>query len=109
VVAPDPIPEHDALARRRHALVATVMGASANGEEAGMALAEELLRVVQVVEGALLLGESDLIEEQVDWLHHTGAAHGFSPAQVEAALLALADAMDGDLLRAGTALRGALS
>jgi methanogenic corrinoid protein MtbC1 len=108
VVAPDPIPEHDALARRHHALVATAIEASANGE-AGVALAEELHRVVQVVEGALLLGESDLIDEQVDWLHHTAAAHGFSLAHVEAALMALADAMDGDLQRAGTALRGALS
>jgi len=107
VVAPDPIPEHGALARRRHTLVATVIEESANGEEA--ALAEELVRVVQVVEGALLLGESDLIDEQVDWLHHTAAAHGSSPARVKAALMALADAMDGDLLRAGTALHGALS
>ena len=72
-------------------------------------MAEELHRVVQVVEAALLLGESDLIDEQVDWLHHTAAAHGFPLAHVEAALMALADAMDGDLLRAGTALRGALS
>jgi MerR family transcriptional regulator, light-induced transcriptional regulator len=108
VVAPDPIPEHGALARRRHALVATVIEERANGEEAGMALAEELLRVVQVVEGALLLGEADLIDEQVDWLHHTAAAHGLSPAHVKGALMALADAMDGDLLRAGTALHGAL-
>ena len=73
-----PIPDTNVPARRCHALIATVMRASANGEAAGMALAEELHRVVQVVEGALLLGESDLIDEQVDWLHHTGAAHGFS-------------------------------
>jgi len=109
VVAPDPIPEHAALARRSDALVATAIEVSANGEAGGVELAEELHRVVQVVEGALLLGESDLIDEQVDWLQHTGVSHGFSPAHVEAALMALADAMDGDLLRAGSALRGALS
>jgi len=106
VVAPDPIPERGAFARRRHALVATVIEESANGEEA--ALAEELVRVVQVVEGALLVGEFHLIDEQIDWLHDTAAAHGFSLAHVDAALMALADAMDGDLLRAGRALHGAL-
>ena len=69
---------------------------------------EELQRVLQVVESSLLLEEPVLIEEHVQWLHETGPAHGFATPDIDAALGALADAMDGDLQRAGTALRAAL-
>lgn len=65
--------------------------------------------MLQTVEGALLVREPALIKEYVQWLRDTGPSHGFALADIDAALAALADAMNGDLRRAGMALRGALS
>ena len=76
VPAPAPIPEHGAFASRGHALVAAAMPASTVGDTAP-ALADELQRVLQVVESALLVDELALIEEHVQWLRDTGPAHGF--------------------------------
>ena len=84
------------------------MPASTVGDTAP-ALADELQRVLQVVESALLVEEPALIEEHVEWLRDTGPAHGFERALVDAALAALAAAMNGDLQRAGSALRAALT
>jgi methanogenic corrinoid protein MtbC1 len=106
--APGPIPERAAFAAHSHALVGAAMAASTLGGTAAPALADELQRVLQVVESALLVEEPALIEEQVQWLRDTGPAHGFERPSVDAALEALADTMSGDLQRAGNALRAAL-
>ncbi len=107
--APRPVPEHAAFVHRRHALVAAAIEATRNGDTAAPVLGEELQRVLQVVESALLIEEANLIDEHVQWLLDTGPAHGFERAHVTTALAALADAMNGELQRAGTALRGALN
>ena len=75
--APGPIPEHVAFASRSHALVAAAMAATSTSATATPALADELQRVLQVVESALLVEEPALIEEHVAWLRETGPAHGF--------------------------------
>lgn len=106
--APDPIPEHDALLLRTHALVAAALESTTSGDNHAAALAEELRRVVQIVESALLVEESELIDEHLRWLLDTGPAHGYERGQVRAALVALAGAMDGDLQRAGSALRAVI-
>ena len=108
-VAPGPIPEHATLVSRSHALIAAAIDASANGDTAAPVLGEELQRVLQVVESALLAEEADLIDEHVQWLLDTGPAHGLERAHVNAALAALADAMNGELQRVGTALQTALN
>ena len=105
--APAPVPERGAFASHGHALVAAAIPASTVGDTAP-ALADELQRVLQVVESSLLVEEPELIEEHVRWLRDTGPAHGFDGAVVAAALDALADAMNGSLQRAGNALRAAL-
>ena len=107
-VAPDPVPEHAALLHRNHALIAAAIETSTNGGTTSPVLGEELQRVLQVVESALLVEDAGLIDEHVHWLLDTGPAHGFERAHVNAALAALADAMNGELQRAGTALRAAL-
>ena len=108
-VAPGPVAEHAALVRLGHALIAGAIDATtdANGTTAGHV--EELRRVLQVLESSLLLDEPVLVAEHVQWLHETGPVHGFATADIDAVLGALADAMDGDLQRAGTALRTALN
>lgn len=107
--APDPIPETAAFAQRSHALVSAALGTGTTGNGATRILADELHRMLQVVEGALLLREPAVIDEQVHWLRDTGPSHGFALADIDAALGTLADAMDGDLQRAGVALRSSLS
>ena len=107
--APDPIPERAAFAHRSHALVSEAIDAGTTLDTATPALAEELHRVLQIVEGALLVQEPAVIAEYVQWLRDTGPAHGFALAAIDTALAALADSMSGGLQRAGMALRAALS
>jgi hypothetical protein len=64
--------------------------------------------VLQVVESALFIAEPALIEDYLHWLYATGPAHGFTAAHIDAALATLADKMNTELQRAGTALRAAL-
>ena len=65
--------------------------------------------MLQVVESALLVEEPALIEEHVEWLRDTGPAHGFEPrACRRRARRRSPRAMNGDLQRAGSALRDAL-
>jgi methanogenic corrinoid protein MtbC1 len=105
---PEPIPEHASLADRTHALVANALDAASNGDGPAFALADELRRALDVVEGSLLVDDPDLLRSHVRWLQDTGPAHGFARPLVDAALHALADGMSGDLARAGNALRVAL-
>ncbi len=106
--APSPVPEHGLLLHRSHALVAAALEATTSGDADRPALGEELQRVLQIVESALLVDEAELIREHVRWLLDTGPAHGFERAHVRDALEALAGAMSDELSRAGTALRAAL-
>jgi methanogenic corrinoid protein MtbC1 len=105
---PPPIPERTTFATRSHAFVSTAIDASANGNRSELVLAEELSRVLQVVESALLVEEPNLVAQHVHWLRDTGPTHGFAPARIDAALTALANAMDADIPRAGRALHEAL-
>lgn len=107
--APGPIPETAAFAQRSHALVSAAIGAGTTGDSTTLALGDELHRVLQIVEAALLLREPAVIDEHVRWLRDTGPSHGFALADIDAALGALADAMNGDLQRAGAALHNSLS
>ena len=104
----EPIPESAALARRSHALVAAAIESAGTTDSATPALADELHRVLQIVEGALLVRERAVIDDHVQWLRDAGPAHGCAAAEIDAALAALADGMNGDLRRAGEALRSSL-
>jgi methanogenic corrinoid protein MtbC1 len=106
--APAPIPERATFAARSPAFVSSAIDASANGSHSELALAEELTRVLQVVESALLVEEPELVAQHVHWLRETGPTHGFESARINAALSALANAMDVDIPRAGRALHAAL-
>ncbi len=107
-VEPTPVPEHRGLADRSQRLIATALDAAANHGPRRDGLSEELARVLQVVEGALLLDEPGVIGEHIQWLRDTGPAHGLPQASLDDALNALAVAMDGDLQRAGHLLGAAL-
>jgi methanogenic corrinoid protein MtbC1 len=107
-VAPGPVAEHAALVRLGHALIAGAIDATTDADSTTAGHVEELRRVLQVLESSLLLQEPGLEAEHVQWLRATGPVHGFATADIDAALGALADAMDGDLQRAGAALRTAL-
>jgi methanogenic corrinoid protein MtbC1 len=107
--APAPIPERTTFAARSPAFVSAAIDATANGSRSELALADELTRVLQVVESALLVEEPDLVAQQVHWLRDTGPTYGFERARIDAALTALADAMDADIPRAGHALHEALA
>jgi methanogenic corrinoid protein MtbC1 len=105
---PQPIPETAAFTRRSHALVSAALGTGATGHNATLDLADELHRLLRILEGALLIQEPEVIDEQVRWLRDTGPAHGYARAEIDTALDALAGALDGDLERAGLALRRSL-
>ncbi len=68
-----------------------------------MRLAEELNRIVLVVQGALTLGDPTLLAEHVVALRSADRAHGLAPQLVDASIAALAGAMD-DQLRESRAL-----
>lgn len=108
-VAPGPVAEHAALVRLNHALVGGAIDAIGNARSTTPGLVEELQRVLQVLESSLLLQEPVLVAEHVQWLRATGPVHGFARADIDMALAALADAMDGDLQRVGSALRTGLT
>lgn len=105
---PAPVPEQRVLADRSQRLIATALDAATNDGTGGDGLSDELARVLQVVEGVLLLDEPGLIDEHIEWLRDTGPAHGLRQASLDDALSALAAAMDGDLQRGGHVLRAAL-
>ncbi len=108
-VAPGPLAEHAAFAQRSFGLVGAALAATAKDDNTTPVLGDELQRLLQVLESSLLVKEPVLIAEHVQWLRETGPAHGFELAHIDAALVALADAMNGDLQRAGAALRAALN
>ena len=104
---PDPIPEHALLADRAPALVAAAVAAvGADGRR--NEIAAEMTRVLQVIEGALLLGTRQLVAGQVRWLRETGPRHGVPRGEIDAALNALADELHEQFERAERTLRVAL-
>lgn len=105
---PKPVAEQRGLADQRQRLIATALDAAGNDAAWRDGYSEELARVLQVVEGALLLDEPGLLDEHIRWLRDTGPAHGLPQASLDDALSALAAAIDGDLRRAGHLLSAAL-
>lgn len=105
---PEPVPEQRDLAGWSLRLISAALDATAKGNGRRDGLADELARVLQTVEAALLLDEPDLVGEHIEWLRNTGPVHDLPRALVDDALHALATGMDGELQRAGHLLRGAL-
>lgn len=109
-LAAEPVPDSEqrGLAARSLQFTLTALDAAGNGEARRDALSEELVRVLQGVESALLLDDPGLLDEHIQWLRDTGPAHGLPRVSLDAALSALAIAIDGDLKRAGHLLLAAL-
>lgn len=89
-------------------LTATAIQAHPMSAIPGMALHDELLRVFRVLESALTVSDPGLAAEHVDWLRTSGPAHGFALADIDAALRALATAMETALPDGAELLRQAL-
>jgi methanogenic corrinoid protein MtbC1 len=92
VPAPAPVPEHDALLR----VVPDVPPG---------ALADEMRRLIAVVESALLVEEPALVAEQIAWLRETAAAYGIDAGELDEGIRRLHDAIPADLGRARAVLR----
>lgn len=105
---PAPLSEWTSLAALAPGLVAAAVHAHPIAPIPGMVLAEELHRVLQGVESALTVGEPAIIDDHVDWLRESGPAHGFERPDIDAALGALALAMDTPLPDGAAVLRTAL-
>jgi methanogenic corrinoid protein MtbC1 len=78
-------------------LTAATLDRLAGVDGSGHRLAEELARVLQVVQGALSLDDPTILAEYVRALRSADRAHGLSPTLVDASIAALADAMDDRL------------
>ncbi len=107
VLPPEPLaanaaehPECTTIERVGPRLVATTLdGLTATGDVASR-LADELARVLRVVQGALTLDDSAILVEHVDALRAADRAHGLDPTVVDASVAGLADAMDDHLTAA---------
>jgi methanogenic corrinoid protein MtbC1 len=66
-------------------------------EIAGPRLADELARVLQVVQGTLTVDDPTILAEYVRALRSADRAHGLAPALVDASIAGLAGAMDDRL------------
>lgn len=104
--APADVPERAAFAHGA-AAVAAALDRSSVPVERRERLADELARVLRVIESALLVGEPGLVVEHIAWLRATGEAHGFARGAIDAALAALADRMHTSAPRAAAVLRDA--
>ncbi len=104
----EPIIEHHRLAARGPTLIAAALDRSAITESSRTAMAEDLARLLAIVEAAILLDDAAIIDEHLAWLRDTSAAHGIDRNHVDRTIRDLADALDGDLLRAGEFLRCAI-
>jgi methanogenic corrinoid protein MtbC1 len=107
-VAPEPILEQPSLRRRSAALVAAAIEPAVDLTERADHLAEEMARLLLVVESALLVDEPALVVEHIEWLRAAGPTHGVALAAIDVAVPALARALDGDLVRLGALLRSTL-
>jgi len=89
---PQPVPEHDALQR-------TILGIAPG------VLADEMSRLIAVVDSALLVDEPALVADHLAWLRETAPAYGISEPEIEDAVRRLQDAIPADLTRAHALLR----
>ncbi len=99
-LAPDAavLPECVTIDRVASRLVAGALdGLVGAGAPSATRLAEELRRLLQVVQGALVLDDRSVLAEHVRALRAADRAHGLAPELVDAAIAALAGAMDGEL------------
>lgn len=102
---PPPVPEATTLAERRPWLVTGALGAAGDvGTKAG-ALSAELGRVLDVIEGALLLDDPGVLAEHLEWLRATSAAHAVPGSVLAAALRGLATELEEAAPRAAALLR----
>ncbi|MFM8236718.1 MAG: B12-binding domain-containing protein [Actinomycetota bacterium] len=104
---PDPVPESELLAGRRVRLIATALDAAGDLGSRAVALGDEIGRVLDVTEGAVLLDEPAILTEHIGWLRATSAAHGVPGPVLDATLAALADALEADLPRPAATVRTA--
>jgi methanogenic corrinoid protein MtbC1 len=93
--APAPIREHDALQSLRRGIPDVQPGA----------LADEMRRLVAVVESALLVDDPTLVADQLVWLRETAPAYGIAESVVDEAVRTLHDAVPTDASRARALLR----
>jgi methanogenic corrinoid protein MtbC1 len=87
---PAPVREHDALQSLRRNMPDVQPGA----------LADEMLRLVAVIESALIVDEPELVAEQLAWLRETAPAYGVAESAVDEAIHALLLAVPADAARA---------
>lgn len=99
-------PECTIVERVGPRLVATALDGLDTSGGPATRLADELTRVLRVVQGTLTLDDPGILVEHVDALRAADRAHGIDPALVDASVAALADAMDEHLPTARALLHG---
>jgi methanogenic corrinoid protein MtbC1 len=99
-------PECAVIDRERSRLVATALEGLPEPGRAFSGLADELARVLHVVQGALTIDDPSILVEHVDALRAVDRAHGLDPGLVDAAVAGLAVAMDARLPAAEHLLTG---
>jgi hypothetical protein len=105
VLAPDELatdalahPECERIERDAAQLTATAMAGLHDADApSARRLAEELHRVLQVVQGALTLEDRVMLVEHVDALRAADGGHGLAPGLVDASIAGLARAMGSEL------------
>lgn len=93
-----------ALASRRPALVAAALDVVGDLDPGALFLADEIARVMRVVEGGLLVDEPALAATHAAWLREAADSHGASPGLVDRLLDALIEATAGPFPAAADAL-----
>jgi hypothetical protein len=95
----------EVLERSAPALVTAALASVPDGPRGSLDMAEELRRLLRVVEGALLLEEPRLVVDHVEWLRATGPAHGVERPTIDRLVNGLTSSMADGLDRARTLLR----
>lgn len=102
--APEPIPEQRSLWIRSAALVAAAVADAGARVDRPDRLADEMRWLLLVLESGVLLDDEAVLAEHLAWLHNAGPAHGVNRDATRTAVSALIEALDGDLMRLGSAL-----
>jgi methanogenic corrinoid protein MtbC1 len=92
-LAPEPIPEHDALHRRWVQFVADAIATAGDHTDRPDRLADEMRRVLLVAEAAVLLDEPAILHEHLEWLRTFGPLHGISREAITLSVPALGRAV----------------
>ncbi len=98
-------PECVLIERSGPRIVAAVLDALSPAASETPELADELARILHVVQGALTLDDRGILVEHVDALRAADRAHGLEPSLVNTSIAELAMAMDGQLGEARALLR----